>query len=839
MKKMSSLRFLVALAGTPLFLAVGSRAATAQAVVGPTASSEVATDDEPAQSKGAFEPMIVTTRKTEENLQALPLPVTAFSGQALEKMGIESLADLANVTAGLEFASTGNVGGSRPIIRGLSQQTRVGDETNVATFVDGVYSPGFSGSTLLFDALERVEVVRGPQSASYGRNSFAGAINYISKKPGDEFDYGGRATTGTDEHSALSTYVSGPLIGETLTGRVDLAYRNSGGTFRNVIDGETLSNQETDFGRAALRWTTGPFTIDGTVSYARDDYSPSARTTISPTDPRRVGKPAGAGNPYETGAVIYEGGDLNPPRFGRRLQGEIRDQDAEFSIDPRAGGEREGVFSTLGIDVDLGDYTVQSLTGYQTREVIALSDVDRHDEGNAYAGIFVEGGAGSVVGQPVVIQSVTGSREDRHEFSEDLRLSFDGDGPVSWSVGGYYSTEHFRDQRVRAGSPALQYYASDCPEELFGTPPPTVCLVTAVVPALSLDEDSIYDNDFYSVYAAAEIRFFDTWALSLEGRQTWENKSANNVANNFPTNSVPEGELGTQRFDYFTPRINLSDQVTEDMLLYTLAAKGVKSGGYNADTPFEGDRVYQPEENWTYEVGGKFTLWDGRATVNVAAYYVDWSDQQVTEAGFEADGVTLSTTPVIRNVAATEVRGAEVEATAVPVDGLSLNLSYTYTDAQYTDAVFQTSQGWIDCVEIGTIDCVFDPLENALVSSGRGDGNQLVNTSQHLVHAGAEITRPLGFIDAWDGFFRIDYAYQSERFVDSENIGWVPGRETVNIRLGVRDSHWNMDVFCNNLTDDHTPQTGFPPRDFLGVPSYEVTNRTGRIWGLTAGFKYR
>ena len=94
-------------------------------------------------------------------------------------------------------------------------------------------------------------------------------------------------------------------------------------------------------------------------------------------------------------------------------------------------------------------------------------------------------------------------------------------------------------------------------------------------------------------------------------------KSANNTANNFPTNSLAEGDLGTQRFDYFTPRVNLSDQVTENMLLYALVAKGVKSGGYNADAPFEGDRYYDVEENWTYEIGGKFTLWDSRATVNV------------------------------------------------------------------------------------------------------------------------------------------------------------------------------------------------------------------------------
>ena len=283
--------------------------------------------------------MIVTTRYRVENLQTVPLAIAAFTEQELEDRGIESLSDLAQHTAGLEFATTGNVGGDRPLIRGLSQQTRVGDETNVGTFVDGVYSPGFSGSSLLFDALERVEIVRGPQSASYGRNSFAGAINYISRKPADQPDVGARSTVGSDDQAALSTYVTGPIVEGSLAGRVDLAYRQTGGTFKNSIivcpattycnsDDEILSNKETYFGRGALRWTIGPLLIDGAVSYTDDDFSPSARTTIDPGDPRRVGKLAGGGNPFEIGAVSYElGFDTNPPRFGRRLLGEIRDQD--------------------------------------------------------------------------------------------------------------------------------------------------------------------------------------------------------------------------------------------------------------------------------------------------------------------------------------------------------------------------------------------------------------------------------------------------------------------------------------------------------------------------------
>ena len=352
-------RLLLALSGAALFAGAGNLSA-----------QEAGGDPGAVQKTARIDEVVVTTRKREENLQTVPLPVTALSGQELEDRGIESLADLANHTAGLEFASTGNVGGSRPVIRGLSQQTRVGDETNVATFVDGVYSPGFSGATLSFDALERVEVVRGPQSASYGRNSFAGAINYISRKPTTEVDYGARGTLGTDEMSALSTYVNGPVFGESLAGRLDLGYRNTGGTLKNALDAERLSSQENEYIRAAARWSNERFVIDTSVSFSHDDYSPAARTTIDPDDPRRVGKAGGGGNPFEIGAVFYEvGPEANPRRFGRRLQGEIRDLDAAFFIDTRAGGERDSVFSTLSLQANLGDYSLQSIAGYQQRQV--------------------------------------------------------------------------------------------------------------------------------------------------------------------------------------------------------------------------------------------------------------------------------------------------------------------------------------------------------------------------------------------------------------------------------------------------------------------------------------
>ncbi len=771
--------------------------------------------------------IVVTARKKAEDLQTVPLSISAFSGEDMTDRGIENLADLAALTPGLEFNSTGSITSDRPIIRGLSQQTRVGDEPNVASFVDGVYAPGFTGSTLLFDSLGRVEVIRGPQSAVYGRNSFAGAINYVSKKPSDKFDIGGRATLGADDKQALSGYVSGPIIKDYLTVRLDAAYRDTGGTIKNAIDGEPLGARETEFVRFSVQSTLGPVQIDASGTYSKDEVNPQIRTKIYEFDPRLVGHSGSAGSPFEIGFVAWAGQPLQT-RIGRRFQGEINDVGDVFSYDPAAAAKREGTFWTLGIDWNISEaFSLVSTSGYLTRDVRSQSDVDATVDGGVFNG-------SGIVDAPLITQTTTGSQEDRDQISTDLRLSYDGGGRLTWLIGAYYSQEDFSDQRIRSANPGLQRTTTVCPPEIFGSAP---CLVDYAYPQLSVTSDTVFDDSYYAVFGGFDLDLTTTLALAVEARQTRQVKKANNTLDLLPSNSIALGDLGKQTFNYFTPRVNLSWQVTSDTLFYALVAKGVKSGGFNGAADFPEDERYDLESNWTYEVGGKSTFWDQRARVNLAAYYIDWEDQQITLSQL------ISNSPITGNIASSQVKGFEVEITLIPVDPITLNIGYSFTDAEYKDAIFKTSQGWVDCVAIGTIECTSDPIDGdtpppgVLWSSGRGDGNQLVGSARHMVNLGAEYQQPINVGD-WDAFFRGDYAYRSKRYIDGLNIGWTPSRSTVNIRLGLRDNRWNVEGFCENLFDDDEPGSAFVARDFLGVPHPFVVNRNGRICGLTVGFRY-
>lgn len=749
-----------------------------------TALVTVSTATEAFAQAGVVEEVVVTARRKAETLQSVPISVSAFSADQIENRGIESLQSLANATPGMVFNTSANITSNRPIIRGLSQQTRVGDEVNTAIFIDGVYSSGFSGSEIGFDGLQRVEVVRGPQSALYGRNSFAGAINYITRKPTDEVEYGGRATIGTKGKWGAGGYISGPIIEGKLGARLDTGYTEPGGTFRNSADGKRLNNRTNGYARIGVKSDpTDALDIFVSYSYNEDNGSGTALTVIADNDPRRVAKPAASRR--------------TPNPVGRRVQGEITDEAATFFFDPNVtNGDREAHRATMNVEADLNAVRFISLTGFEKRNVKTFSDLDTTPQGTP----FPSG----------LVQNASGDLEDRHEFSQDFRFESNSEGPLSWLGGLYYSDEKFDDASVRYSTPA-QGTTSPAPKA-DGSP--------------SVDERSIYKNEFVSVYGSLGYDFTEQLDLSLEARYTWEDKSGNNVEDNFGAGAAPKG-LIADKFKYFTPRAILSFKPTTETLIYGSVAKGVKSGGFNANAPRLDERIYNPEQNWTYELGAKVSFLDDRVFASLSAYHIDWSNQQTLVFARDLAGATIAES-IIGNVAKSAVDGGELQLNIVPNDYLKFDFGYGLTDAKYKDALLSDLAGFVDCAVLNA-ECAV--VNGVLQTTGRVDGNRIEYTSKHTFSLGGEFTAPIN--GDWDFYSRADLAYNSRKFVDSGNNGWVPSREELNLRVGVQTDQVKFQAFCNNVTNDRTPITGFAPRDFLGNPHYFVTNRDGRMCGLT------
>jgi iron complex outermembrane receptor protein len=190
------------------------------------------TATEAAAQQLRIEEIIVTSRKQEESILDVPLAITAFSAAQIEAAGINDLGDIANFTPGLTFSNLLGEFLPTPVIRGVAP-TDVFGENNAAVFVDGVYIAGREGLNFSQLDVERIEVIKGPQSAVYGRSSFSGAINIITARPGDEFAGKAELTFGNDGQIKAMGSVSGPVVAGKLGVRLAAIYDSFDGSYEN------------------------------------------------------------------------------------------------------------------------------------------------------------------------------------------------------------------------------------------------------------------------------------------------------------------------------------------------------------------------------------------------------------------------------------------------------------------------------------------------------------------------------------------------------------------------------------------------------------------------------
>ncbi|HEY8351590.1 MAG TPA: TonB-dependent receptor [Sphingomonadales bacterium] len=757
-----------------------------------------------AQSTFALEEITVTARKREESILDAPLSVAAFTGNALVERSIFDQNDLSLQTPGFDFTAPGGLSTARPVIRGMSQSSRAGSETNVATFIDGVYIDGFSGSSVFMDSLERVEILRGPQSAQYGRNSFAGAINYITKKPTMDFEAGVTGTIGEDSRFGASGYVNGAVVEDKLAVRIDAGYDDTGGYYKDAVSGEHLSARKTYFARAGVLANFSDVTSAILqVTYQDSHTNTFARNFIDPNDPNMFGRVWG-GTAYRGLPTLYRGKlEVNP--------------DEAFTYDPLAfAGDEEVLRANLTITADWDDVVLTSITGYEDRTFDTLADQDRTPDGTEFT--LAPAGPGGGSPRFVTMQTLSGTKEKRESFSQELRLESKGNSFVNWAVGGYYSELQINEFRRQGG--VLISERTTGPATVPNTIP---VIVDGVIPVAEITD---YETQFLSAFGSLDFNITDQLVLSGEGRYTWEDKSVNNTFLSAAANNEGSG-LEMAKFKYFTPRVILTYTPQDDLTLYASVSKGTKSGGINAgvralyedpSNPLtEDDITFAPEKAWSYEIGTKFSAFDNRLRGAVAAYYVDWTNQQVSNTHRVAGRSLVA----IQNAAKTEVKGAEVELTALLAEGLVGNVGYAYNDSKYKDAVFSA----------------YNVEDADLYGFPGGDvsGHRLQNTSKHSFNAGLEYTMP-----AFDDYYataRADYVYRSKQFATPANVAWVPSYDTINLNLALENEWTRIGAFCNNVLNNKDASVGFNSRNINGEVVYQIQPREGRRCGLRLSLK--
>ncbi len=732
-----------------------------------------------AEAEGyTLEEVVVSARRRDESLQEVPLAITAFTASDIENAGIDNAEDIALHTPGFTFAKLFGQGSSTPVIRGMS--TSIG-EPNVGFFVDGVYQSSRNiMDAMLGGNIERVEVAKGPQSALYGRNTFAGAINFVTRKPTEETRGLLEATAGNGGHKKVRINVSGPLIEDKMFYQFGTLHSQADGFFTNELTGDDLDTLEsTILTGALLFYPSEQSEIIARVGYDRtSDGDYAQRFLVNNTSPA---------NP--TPAPL-------PPAF-QGYEGELTNYESGFAVTP-GHNDHDSLTSSLTAKIDLEEVSITSITGYNDLDIDIATDNDYEARSLRYLTQKVE----------------------QQEFSQELRLSSASDEALHWVVGAYYyKLEADTDNVDTFVDEALVLSGALQGTPLAGLLPPGVNNATAE------------NTESFSIFGSLDIDITDSLTATLEGRWTTEDKDIVAVDTN-PLTMVKSTFDQDASFDNFVPRFTLNYQLNEDSMLYGSVAKAVKTGGFNVNTAagaiLDSERTYSPEKSWNYELGLKNTLAGGRMTLNLAAFYTKWDDQIVRALG-ETFAVLNA------NAGESSVKGVELELKAEIIGGLDISAGLAYTDSSYDDYTFGALEGLgFDPVLDGTrLQYVSDIQANASVQYFTTLGNDLGwktrldvshQSDQSVVQNDGAYSGDATIVnfrtsietESWELVFWIDNLFEEDSAVG--------GAFTANQAT-------RFDT-ANSLVDPTITPVGFQAFNALSW------SRNPREWGVTARYKF-
>lgn len=713
------------------------------ALATPAIANEAAADEasaaQPAEAgaerASAGNVIVVTSRRREENLQEVPLAISAYSNEELDAKGIDSLADLAAFTPGLAFQDV-NGAYAAPVLRGIAQIDQTSPQGNVGVFIDGVYLN--NRSALAFDQydLGRIEVVKGPQSALYGRNTFAGAINYVTNAP-ELGSLGGNAqlTVGNYGRYEGRGALNVPL-GDRVAVRAFGGYSEFDGTILNDRSGEYLDGWKD-------RWSAGgQVKAEITDTLTLDLFGVHSETKND--QPALYAVPTTENNCGSTTTV--NGSQLYTFYCGQLPYPE------DFALDDNVGfgltGENDLYYGRLSYVGDVMDIT--ALVSYTTANHELLVDTTGNPDA-VNTPLF--GG----LSRQLYTNAAT---NDSHDWNYDLRFASKQDQPLTWMFG-------------------FNYYSS-LVEDILSLNFQTLGETEAFPPTFSA-RGGILRTKGHALYGILGYEFSPTLSAQAELRYTIDDQS-------FEGTGSQAGTTGEQTFKYATPRFSLNWEAADDALLYVTVARGVKTGGFNANATGTDFFTYGAETNWTYEAGIKSTLLDGMLMANANVFYVDWKGIHAqTQIGF-------STLSVVSNNGDGEVKGIEAQLVFNPTPYLQFGANGALLDPKYTSDVLDGEVAYI-CGEIGN-----STVDEAMCTANV-KGNQIARTTDKQFALSGSWTIPEVFTNT-DAYVRADYSWQAGKYSTALNLQEQGSISLLNARAGLKFGDFELAVWGKNLLQD-------------------------------------
>ena len=699
-----------------------------------------------------LEEIVVTATKREENLQTVALSITAYSSDFLQDSNITDFNDLEKRVPNLT-ADTFSPGVPIYNIRGIGDASRSGAvDTAVGVFVDEVYMGRPFMTNTDFHDIERVEVLRGPQGTLFGRNVVGGAVSFHTSKPSEEVVGNISMTYGNYDKLDAKGFVSGP-ISENVFGKVSVVTRNHDGYAFNVTTNNDIEDEQFFGARAALR-----FVPNDSLDIQLNVDASRRRATGLWWDLFREG--------------LFSQGNSNADR----RRGRNHDEDGFSDSDVKG--------ASLHINWESGFGTVTSITAYR--------EGDMSDRANT-TGLLVAKLTDPNPFAHHISLFIQQADQRAEQFSQEVRIASDLNARFNWVAGAFYFQEdvsHTRMQEFR-------------------------------FPFFFLEGTGVFDaetdTDTYAFFANGTYNITDD--LSLQAGIRWSKDNKDHVLTVSGNNSTPYTDRGVivpgwtapgeESWDAFTPSFSLNYQVTEDHFLYATVSRGFKSGGFNdiETESLAAETSFAPEFAWNYEIGAKTEWFNRRLRFNASAFYLDYTDLQVT--------VVLQPDPnlppffITGNAGKAEVKGIETEWTLVPFDGATLYGSYTFTDSELKDVL------------IGTVDA---------------SGNRLSRAPKHKVFLGGDYTFPV--TDFANATLRVDYTYTGKTFNTLLNSPreLIPSKEFVDASLTfvTNDGRWELEFWGKNLFDELALNTITEVPVMEGYGTFEPP----RTYGATVRYKF-
>ena len=770
------------------------------------AGSGRADAQEPGQT-GALEEVVVTARSREERLQTIPLAITAFTADDLTRRTVQDMRDVARLTPGFVFEEYSGSSNTSPVIRGATQIAG-STEQPVSFFLDGVYLPRSYVTDIGFTGIERIEIVKGPQSARYGRNAFMGAVNYIARKPGDAWKAELQGTLGSFSRRDIGGTVSGPVI-EGKVGVIASANLSEfDGSWKNPhsfcdigfdrgTDCRAGGYEKTTYSLGTTITPIESLAIDVNYFNIESNKEQLAKSVFGELNHNSGVMNCGQFNPNVRPAGSGTGGG---GQWFRLYCGELPIAPVD-AVDPRAYGAQ--------VEADI----LRAGLKYDFTEALSLGYTYGHVKANVVNNGFSDFGPTCQYFIPnACVFSNAGISRNRTE-SHDVRFSFDNGGMFRASVGYLYSKDR------------------DLTQNAFATAPPLTAVPTAPLnPAIASNYllyvvlgQTVTENEISSPFAEVSVSLMDgKLRIGAEGRYTEEKRYQQALASGGAGGVVAVTGLAfNATYNSFTPRLTVDYNLAPDHLVYASAAKGVKSGGFNTTAFLPENRAFDEDTNWTYELGTKNTFGNFRFNANV--FMVKWSNQQIPAA----DPGNPAVLPIVitLNLGNSTSKGVEFEGAWAATEHLTLNGAAYYGDATYDQGTFHLNFARTPAI----CDNVVCPR------NGEISGNDTPRAPQVMGTVGAEWTAPLSWGTGLSYSLRGDLTYQSKAYADEMNLAWVPARTLANASFGVSAERYDVQLWIKNLLDE----------EYAGVASiqqpnvkYDSTLGERRTVGLTAKVKF-